>query len=87
MELDDTALEKLSLSTMTTQGIGVFDHVGDEWLVAALNPLREGLCEALEDRLGGRVHLFVAHPEAFDRWMLRIRAALESPPAPPAQPA
>ncbi len=76
VEPDEPTRAALPLETVAAQGLCVFDHIEDEWLAAALNPLRDGLRESLESRLRRRVHLFAARPDAFDRWIERAQAAL-----------
>jgi hypothetical protein len=62
-----------------------FDKIGDELMVAVLNPPDDERRRELEAQLGRRCHFFLARPDDFDAACARLQAAAgETPDTPPA---
>ncbi|MCF7837828.1 MAG: hypothetical protein K9N49_04290 [Candidatus Marinimicrobia bacterium] len=62
-------LERLPIAAATTLGALVFETLGDELLVAVLNPLDAEVQEQVHQLTGCACHFYLTSPEAFERAM------------------
>ncbi len=72
----------LPLAYAMRQGALPFDTIGEELMVAVLNPLDGGLPKELERRLGRKCHCYLVTPADFDALCAKLQAADEQNEAP-----
>jgi hypothetical protein len=65
----------LPLAYAMRQGALPFDTIGEDLMVAVLNPLDAGLPTELERRLGHKCHCYLVTPADFDALCEKLRAA------------
>lgn len=73
-EIPSEAAHRLPMNFMISRGVVIFDFVGDEPLVAVLNPFSQKLREEVQRRCGvTRAHFFVTLPSEFDAVITRLQ--------------
>jgi len=77
-EENDDFNEALPLDFMTRRGVLPFAGIGDDLLVAVLNPFDKMLVSKAEEASGGkRCHPYLVSPSEYDRRLAQIKKALE----------
>jgi hypothetical protein len=71
------AMILLPLDFMIRRGVIVFEFIGNEALVAIMNPYNKALRAELAATIGRPCHFFVALPSDFDQAIVRMRTQLE----------
>jgi tetratricopeptide (TPR) repeat protein len=75
------ALSPLPIEYMVRRGVIPFERMGNELLVAVLNPLGRGLKQEVEALAGQKIHLNLVSPADFDSAIDALRERLVQPPA------
>jgi hypothetical protein len=71
------AMSVLPIDFMVRRGVLVFDFIGQDALVAIMNPYNTTLREEVEVLTSRKCHFFVALPSDFDQALGRVRAFQE----------
>ena len=69
--------EALPLDFMTRRGVLPFAGIGDDLLVAVLNPFDKALVSQAEEAAEKRCHPYLVSPDEYDRRLAQIKKALE----------
>ncbi len=69
--------ESLPLGFMTQRGVLPFAGIGDDLLVAVLNPFDKALVREAEETAGNRCHPYLVSPSEYDLRLSQIKKALE----------
>jgi len=69
--------EALPLDFMARRGVLPFAGIGDDLLVAVLNPFDKKLVSKAEEAGGKRCHPYLVSPDEYDRRLAQIKKALE----------
>ncbi len=69
--------EALPLDFMTRRGVLPFAGIGDDLLVAVLNPFDKMLVSQAEDAAGKQCHPYLVSPDEYDRRLTQIKKALD----------
>lgn len=77
-EIDENAATVLGLDYAAHEGALPFGFVGNDLLVAVLNPFNNILLEQIEGESGHRCHTFVVEPADYDAALLQLRSLLEA---------
>lgn len=73
------AYGKLPLDFIVRQGVLPFDKLGDDLLVALLNPLDPDLQRTVRERCGANCHFFMTAPASFEKAIEALKAQLAEP--------
>ncbi len=68
--------ESLPLGFMTQRGVLPFAAIGDDLLVAVLNPFDKALLREAEEAVGNRCHPYLVSPSEYDLRLSQIKKAL-----------
>lgn len=69
--------EALPLDFLTRRGVLPFAGIGDDLLVAVLNPFDKMLVSKAEEACGKRCHPYLVSPNEYDRRLAQVKKALE----------
>ena len=75
-EENEELLEALSLDFLTQRGVLPFAAIGDDLLVAVLNPFDKALLREAEQAAEKRCHAYLVSPDEYDRRLTQIKKAL-----------
>ncbi|MDF7801278.1 hypothetical protein P4C99_17500 [Pontiellaceae bacterium B1224] len=73
-ELDERAANALPPSYSMHEGLLPFGYLGNDLLVAVLNPFNTDLIEKAEKESGHRCHVFLVEPDDYDAALAKLRA-------------
>jgi len=76
-EENEELLETLPLDFLTRRGVLPFAAIGDDLLVAVLNPFDQALLREAEQAAGKHCHAYLVSPDEYDRRLTLIKKALE----------
>ncbi len=76
-EVQEKTAQLLPLEYMIRNGVMVFDLIGNEALVAIMNPFNTSLMEEVEARLRRKCHFYLALPADFDAVIGQIKSKVE----------
>ncbi|MDD5483069.1 MAG: hypothetical protein PHP98_05400 [Kiritimatiellae bacterium] len=78
-EIQKEVCALLSWEFMTNRGAIIFETIGDDALVVILNPYDDQLKMDIEGLTGKNCHYFIAAPDDFDEYLLKIKKLLAEP--------
>lgn len=76
-EENEECSNALPIEFLTSRGLMPFAKIGDELLVAVLNPLDKDLIRLAEQAVGAGCHPYLVSPNEYDRRLAEIKKALE----------
>ncbi len=87
-ELAEEMAEAFPIEIAAHDGALPFSFMGNDLLVAVLNPFNHVLVDKVESESGHRCHTYLVEPEDYDAALERLRALYNkaNPPSPPSQP-
>jgi hypothetical protein len=77
-DLQEETLRKLPLEFVVRRGAIPYEALGDELLVALLNPYDTKLREQIQKLAGAKCYFYLTSPESFDEALSRTRAMIGS---------
>ena len=72
-ELDRAKFRALDMDFVTRRGALVFEQIGDDYLVALLNPYDQDLKKAVSQNVSNRCHFFSTSARDYDAFLLQFR--------------